>query len=346
MRAATLACLALLASCAIDLKSMAPFPCGADETCPDGFRCVSGDGGRVCIVSSDSSACSNDSDCSQGFWCQSSKCTACNDAEHCGTSCQACTNALPVCSGTACVQCVLDADCNAAGATCSAQHTCQCPTGQLYCTDSCADVSTSAANCGGCGNVCSAGQGCSGGNCVKACTTSADCLIADEDCTAGACTCSGTICGSTCVDTTSSHDQCGDCSTVCRADQICSASTCICGAGMMVCDASCASCSGNQVPTCLSDGSFYCCDQGTIYCEAYPGVCWDSSQSCDSLIKCPDGNWRSCPESTQRYNCNTSQCADCTAACDGKWCGDDGCGGNCGQCPPGQTCTDPPGSCS
>jgi hypothetical protein len=39
-------------------------------------------------------------------------------------------------------------------------------------------------------------------------------------------------------------------------------------------------------------------------------------------------------------NCVLGQCvAECTASCDGRSCGDDGCGGTCGSCPDGGACT-------
>ena len=43
--------------------------------------------------------------------------------------------------------------------------------------------------------------------------------------------------------------------------------------------------------------------------------------------------------------CESASCvSDCEPACDGKACGDDGCGGTCGTCPQGGSCED--GACS
>jgi len=45
-------------------------------------------------------------------------------------------------------------------------------------------------------------------------------------------------------------------------------------------------------------------------------------------------------------NCPNDCSATCTSDCNGKVCGDDGCGGTCGACPTGQTCDSVTGQCS
>jgi hypothetical protein len=289
-RLAPLAGALLLAglACDINLKALAPFPCGADGTCPEGFsesrtasdcKCESGP------VTARS--CTTDDDCTSlgAFYCKSSKCKACNDATRCGSACQACTPDLPMCDGTECVQCQKDADCLGTGATCSSSKMCQCAT--------------------------------------------------------------GTACGNLCVDLKTAPDNCGSCGKTCRTDQVCVNSSCTCDTGIMFCGASCAQCLTGQIPTCLTNGSYHCCDRAKpVYCEQYPDVCWSSDAYCESLIKCPDNSWNSCPDIAQRYNCTSKQCATCTAQCSGKDCGDDGCGGNCGQCPTGKACTVATGKCN
>jgi hypothetical protein len=47
-----------------------------------------------------------------------------------------------------------------------------------------------------------------------------------------------------------------------------------------------------------------------------------------------------CDAEGTRFDKSSGECVQCTANCDGKQCGGDGCQGNCGTCPEGQTCND------
>jgi len=58
-------------------------------------------------------------------------------------------------------------------------------------------------------------------------------------------------------------------------------------------------------------------------------------------IDCDRSSARECPAGT---SCQTTvsgvrRCVRCTPDCDGRSCGDDGCGGSCGACESGETCT-------
>jgi sugar lactone lactonase YvrE len=100
--------------------------------------------------------------------------------------------------------------------------------------------------------------------------------------------------------------------------------------------------------TCVEDpckGYTYagCCDGQTLkYCDpSNPGiVVWDCAQAGPSCGWNAQGGY---------YDCNTGgtaapgnsppmECPACETACAGKECGDDGCGGLCGECPAGGAC--------
>ncbi len=85
-------------------------------------------------------------------------------------------------------------------------------------------------------------------------------------------------------------------------------------------------CGGECAPGCLGDAS---CDEAEGFC-----FCEDS-EPCGG--DCPDG--QVCDEVLD-------ECVPCTPDCDGRACGSDGCGGECGPgCAEGQRCEDDSGQC-
>ena len=126
-----------------------------------------------------------------------------------------------------------------------------CP-GQTACGTQCVDTSSDSQNCGGCGIPCGNGQSCQAGQCkcqpgLLSCSGSCvpsdathcgDCATAcqaNQVCSNNACTssCTGgqTLCGTACVDTTSSNTDCGSCGHACASNQHCAASTCVANTG-------------------------------------------------------------------------------------------------------------------
>lgn len=137
-----------------------------------------------------------------------------------------------------------------------------CGSGMVSCNNMCVSTQTNASHCGTCGNVCGAGQTCSGGTCMcstglskcgNACvSTTSDpqncgacgnvCGSAAPFCGPTGCTamCSAptTACGNSCVNTTTDVLNCGACNNACTGGRLCSGGTCVCGAGQEWCAAS------------------------------------------------------------------------------------------------------------
>jgi len=61
---------------------------------------------------------------------------------------------------------------------------------------------------------------------------------------------------------------------------------------------------------------------------------------CDGKECGDDGCGDGCGQCTESDVCKDGQCVPCVPDCDGKECGDDGCGSNCGFCPDTATCKD------
>lgn len=120
------------------------------------------------------------------------------------------------------------------------------------------------------------------------------------------------------------------------------------GAGEFCIDGACAvpadSCwgrCGGQAP----EGCW--CDEA---CDQYGDCCGDICDACAELALCcqPDCTEKDCGDDGCGGTCGTCApgevcggdglCEPCTPACDGKQCGDDSCGGTCGDCDPGLTC--------
>jgi len=295
--AGALACALLLlgsSACAIDLKSLAPFPCGADGTCPEGFLCDTENGGK-CVLAD--SSCSNDSDCKSmgAYYCGSSTCKACNTVTRCGSSCEPCTEALPVCGPSECVQCVGDGDCLGDGAHCSS-NACQCSSGTL-CGNTCTDLLTSTDDCGTCGHACAAGVSCTGGACSGSCTPA---CRTDQVCLNAACTCAPGVmfCGASCGQ--------------CPSDQI-------------------ATCLSDGTHHCCAKATPVYCEQdpgvcwGTdVNCDSFVECSDDSWHSCpDSLnqfYNCTNRQCEDCSAACLGQACGGAGCFNCGQCAAGKVC--------------------------
>jgi len=181
-------------------------------------------------------------------------------------------------------------------------------------TDGGADPSgTNPMECDKCDPACPAGQICKNGKC-EVCT---------PDCTGK--NCGGDGCGG----------QCGECAGqcvkgVCQQGPGCEATAGVTGCGGCDCEA------------CVCAMDDYCC--ATEWDATCVGECITECGGCFKPANCGDGTCKKeeledcancpadcgCPEGS---SCDAGVC--CTPFCGGKECGDDGCGGSCGECATG-----------
>jgi GH25 family lysozyme M1 (1,4-beta-N-acetylmuramidase) len=116
------------------------------------------------------------------------------------------------------------------------------------------------------------------------------------------------------------------------------------GPQMVACGRVGCTCADGECSGAFCDGTG-CSAQETADCDAYGCLCVD--HQCSGGL-C-EGNGCTAKETTQceelgcgcqDHQCTGGPCAPCQPACDGKQCGDDGCGGSCGSCTGPSACTD------
>ncbi len=82
------------------------------------------------------------------------------------------------------------------------------------------------------------------------------------------------------------------------------------------------------------------CESGEV-CQDYK--CVASGVDCEVLCQryeCGPVSSCDCGDCSEGYACEDSTCVECTASCDGKECGDNGCGGVCGTCEEDEECVE------
>ena len=139
-------------------------------------------------------------------------------------------------------------------------------------------------------------------------------------------------CQSTCVPECDGKDcgpdgcngECGECADgeYCSEAGLCGPNDGCIGTGVP-------GCGGCACEACVCALDSYCCE------TAWDGICVSECQedcggcgpACDPA--CGDG-----------FKCEAGECVECTADCDGKACGSDGCSGTCGECEGGAQCID------
>ena len=106
------------------------------------------------------------------------------------------------------------------------------------------------------------------------------------------------LCSGVCADLTTDPAHCGTCATTCAPGEVCNEAHCA------------SSCSGG-----LENCSGACVDL-----TSDPAHCGSCTRACSTHEVCRSGG-----------------CV-CVPDCTGRECGDDGCGGTCGECPAGREC--------
>ena len=221
-----------------------------------------------------------------------------------------------------------------------------CLGGSTLCSNKCVDVQNDAANCGGCGKACAAGQVCSAGVCGVTCLggstlCSNKCVDVKDDaancggcakacaagqvCSNGTCavTCLGgsTLCANKCVDEQNDAANCGGCGVACAAGQVCAAGKCgiTCLGGTTLCGNVCsntsydpANCGGCGKPCSAGANQSAFCSSGACAtkCSAGFGDCdGNAANGCEANTKTDAKNCGGCGIVCPQYDvCTNGAC--------------------------------------
>ncbi len=319
-----------------------------------GKNCGDDGCGGQCGSCASGLACGTTGRCTPPSWTCNPSYYAAGDACDCG-----CGAADPDCADPSAylAGCSGDQVCDAAG-TCAgkAPASWTCGAGTYAGLDAC--------HCG-CGAVdpdCASGilpiQGCGTGQPCKADGTCGTCTPQCEGKKCGDNGCGGS-CGSCGEGTTCDAGACvSPCSPkplVCKYNQCgsdgCGGSCGTCPSGFSCESGACEAVALPQAPTsCVGNcgskapAGCYCtptCAKNGTCCKDYQAIC-SCAPACQGKQCGSDGCGGQCGKcSGDKPFCDASQqcTAACTKQCDGKACGDDGCGGQCGSCGAGSTCS-------
>ena len=295
--------------------------------CPKDFSCQSGiceegpcvpqcegktcgtDGcGDVCGSCQQNEICTTDGECICIPDCDNKKC----GPNGCGGSCGSCQQGWScqngVCSDGPCQPDCMGKDCGPDGCgdvcgTCGGGEFCSMD-GKCICMPSCVNIDCGDDGCGGSCGDCDPGY---------ECNVDGECICVPD--------CNGKVCG---------DNGCGGNCGSCGNDKVCFNGECVEQGGSDSCVGHCGGASGDCY-----------CDE---LCFALDTCCADVCTACPDLEGCTCGNGQcegelaencsNCPADCTCDGC-ANQCVDgeCVSTlCEGKNCGDDGCGGTCGDC--------------
>ncbi len=299
-------------------------------------------------------------------------------SDGCGGSCGDCAKDVPcvdgVCTPGACQpqctgkQCGPDG-CGGECGFCDPGTVCDQSNGKCkpYCKPSCLGKQCGDDGCGGVCGVCGAGLTCvdtngGGTTCKAACFEYCDFKECGPDYCGGTCgtcppekpACSELLgfvcveevnCVPNCMGKECGNDGCGGSCGQCPGEWLCQSGMCVpsCTPQCLVPPQFLAykQCGWDECP-----GQNVCgvCPAGHYCSQGY--ICVEDKCSCDGK-QCgvPGDGCASCGECLEGESCDelTFQCIPCQPSCvteegPAKLCGDDGCGGSCGECPPAYTC--------
>jgi hypothetical protein len=308
-----------------------PFAGEYCDTCEDDCGCKAGDVctmmGVCCTSTCGDKECGDDGcggvcgQCGEGTMCMDGFCI------EVGPGCLA--TDTPGCGGCPCEECVFAMD-----------PYCANTAWDEICVDECMNA------CGGCAVIL---PNCGNGTCDTA--EGENCKFCEEDCGCGkgeTCTKTGECCMPNCEGKPCGDDGCGGQCGPCGPGLGCVEGACVPVQGPTDClgpqAPSAADCEGiSDIGCCDSTGRVLYCMNGALYCIDCAGLnpqCGWTAQF--NYYDCgTDGS--ADPANAFPKECNL-ETTECTPACEGKTCGDDGCGGNCGKCSPDKDCVD--GTCT
>ena len=342
-------------------KECGPDGCGGEcSSCANGWDCQTGIcvcqpacAGKECGLDGCGGTCAPG--CTGNENCQEGTCTCLNVP--CGDAC--CPPGHWCDSG----QCACPAECTGkecgpdkCGGTCppgcgTNQH---CTEGQCFCDG---------AACGE--SCCDPGQGCYQGACCapdcegkicgpNGCGGSCGLCGSEQECVDGQCTCDDVVCGAACCESFQVCDQgacctpacfaewqCGDdgcggpCPPGCTDNETCTDHACECAHVQCgdVCCVSAQVCYNGSC--CTSDCAGKECGDDGCGSTCPPGCVLESETCNDGLCECSTPLCGGACCDTWEV-CNEGQC--CNPICLAGQCGDDGCGGTCGECEANKTC--------
>ncbi|NUN16259.1 MAG: hypothetical protein HUU55_21740 [Myxococcales bacterium] len=336
--------------------------CGLKLECKDG-QCVTCEpkcNGKECGPDGCGSQCGV---CDEPLQCVGGNCSTGYCEGHCGEGNVSC--------GKNCT-CSCDPDCLVTGNCCDGLCT-SCPTLGDCCTPNCEDIECGNDGCGGSCGSCTTGFACQAGECAPCTPHCVGKECGDDKCNGSCGTCeSGFVCEENqcvpcvpqCDGLVCGPDGCGGSCGECGADAVCQLGRCYecfrdclgknCGSDG--CGGTCGTCQegkyclGGQCigdpETCQGVSTVGCCDGSVTYwcaggnlqqknCALEGNVCgWNEEYSYYGCVPF---------SSTDPLGIFPYACPFCQPECGVKQCGDDGCGGSCGECGTGQQCKD--GAC-
>ena len=207
---------------------------------------------------------------------------------------------------------------------------------------------------------CGCGDHCEAGACVAGCQAHADCCGAGR-CLSGVCTEATGPLGSQCLQNSEcdatlacigvGYDRglCGLAISTCDFSELCPVGA-VCGplyspfddTVHAVCAPPCSLSGGDECPASARCMMFDFSDEGTCVAPCDPLEGCGAGSRCDEvteLCACTDSAWCKILGANAECDTDTGRC-QCTPTCEGRECGPDGCGGQCGTCADDLLCGD------
>ncbi|MEZ4265452.1 MAG: lamin tail domain-containing protein, partial [Myxococcota bacterium] len=330
--------------CGVCVIDCAGKECG-DDGC--GGVCGSCDAGDVCT---DAQVCETPDDSCEGDCGTFFGSSACNCDESCFTFGDCCADICTFCAAEfpdvepdGCGVCVADCagkncgsdGCGGTCGECSGTDTCGVDGTCAACVPTCGGAECGADGCGGVCGTCDADEGCVSGVCESASCEGNCGLLAATGCGCDDfCFSIGDCCEDVCTFCPSQApgDECGACEPACDGKNC----------GDDGCGSTCGECGATE--TCGLAGTceiVECCKDNNCCTEIGTPGCTDAGLEacvCDLDDFCCSVNWDDLCAASAVEDCSNACTGPCVPACDGKNCGDDGCGGSCGTCGVGQEC--------